>query len=135
MNPSTELHDAVYDLAQKLLAHGATDGSIARAGGMTRQALQARGLNRPTGTRPKLLGFGFAILRAAYQQGFIPEVIAVLSGKQTQLTTGQTAVWLFPDLSSEELWKLIVLEELLNTKPLSGELIKKIVHTLRTPPS
>ncbi|MDB5237208.1 MAG: hypothetical protein JWL88_310, partial [Parcubacteria group bacterium] len=125
--------EQVHELGRLLLRNGITETHIAASGCMTRQSINAHGLGRPNTTKPQTLGFGFAILRAAFQNGYVPEVLSILSGREVSHSTLLVAALLYPDLNDEEIKKLIALEDLVGVKPLPGNMIAATMETLRTP--
>lgn len=131
MSEENTLRRQVYDLARLLLQAGISEGMIAHAGNMTRSGIQARGLTKDKGKESPLLGFGFAVTRAAFQHGYMSEVLAILSGKEVNNSTVLTAVMLYPDIRVREIIKLQELEDVCGVGPLPRDMVIATMKTLR----
>lgn len=133
MKTTSTLSEQVHELYRLLRKNGIGESDIAEAGCFSRQALNARGLDHPDAEPPRVLGLGIAVLRKAFQAGFISESLTILAGKEIKTSTILTAVTMYPDLTDDELQKLLSLETLINIKPLPGNMILATIQALRTP--
>jgi hypothetical protein len=130
---TSTLPEQVHELYRLLRKNGISESDIAEAGCFSRQALNARGLDHPHAKPPRVLGLGIAVLRKAFQAGFISESLSILAGKEIKTSTALTAATMYSDITDDELQKLYSLETLINIKPLSGNMILATMQTLRTP--
>ncbi len=123
----------IHTLAQKLKDEkGLSIGSIAQAGGLSRQAMY-NSHAREDITTIRVTGFGLSVVAAAIQNGYVAEALSLLSGNEVQLTTVMVASMTCPDLTPEELKMLRDTEVTLNMRPLPGHLIKSLLLACRTP--
>lgn len=127
------LAKGIHALAEKLKSEeGLSIGQIATAGGLSRQAAYQSHADKDDLTLLRVTGWGLSVIAAAVQRGYVSEVLSILSGRQLQETTVLNAVLIYPDLSVKELQLLQQAEDMLNVRPLPGNLVESLIATHRT---